>query len=55
MPRLQSLALVLAFALNPMIVYYAVNGMSEMPYLFFLTLRHLRVRHVVPDGASRAT
>jgi hypothetical protein len=37
MPKLQSLALVLAFAANPMIVYYAVNGMSEVPYLFFLT------------------
>jgi hypothetical protein len=37
MPRLQSLALVLAFAGNPLVVYYSVNGMSEIPYLFFLT------------------
>lgn len=38
MPKLQALTLVLAFGANPMIVYYAVNGMSEVPYLFFLTV-----------------
>ena len=28
--------LVAAFALNPMVVYYGANGMSEAPYVFFL-------------------
>jgi hypothetical protein len=28
--------LVAAYALNPMVVYYGANGMSEAPYLFFL-------------------
>jgi hypothetical protein len=37
MPKVQALTLVLAFGANPMIVYYSVNGMSEIPYLFFLT------------------
>ena len=36
MPRLQRFALVLAFAVNPMIAFYASNGMSEIVYLFFL-------------------
>lgn len=31
-------ALVAAFGLNPMIFFYAVNGMAEILYLFFLTL-----------------
>lgn len=30
--------LVAAFGLNPMIFFYAVNGMAEILYLFFLTL-----------------
>ena len=30
--------LVAAFALNPMVVYYGANGMSEAPYVFFLAL-----------------
>ena len=29
--------LLLAFGLNPMIVYYGANGMAEAVYLFFLT------------------
>lgn len=32
------LALVVAFGLNPMVVFYASNGMAELPYLFLLTL-----------------
>lgn len=36
--RLARLALTAAFALNPMIVLYAANGMSEAPFLFFLVL-----------------
>jgi hypothetical protein len=31
-------ALVIAFALNPMIVYYGANGMTEAFYMFFLLL-----------------
>jgi hypothetical protein len=32
------LPLVLLFAANPMLVYYAANGMAEVVYLFFLVL-----------------
>ncbi|MYR08469.1 ABC transporter [Gordonia sp. SID5947] len=31
-----SITVTLAYALNPMIVFYGANGMSEAPYLFFL-------------------
>ena len=31
-------ALVAAFALNPMILFYSANGMAEIVYLFFLSL-----------------
>ena len=33
-----TIILVAAFALNPMVVYYGANGMSEAPYLFFLAV-----------------
>ena len=36
--RVPRLALVAAFGLNPMIVFYSVNGMAELPYLFVLAL-----------------
>jgi hypothetical protein len=37
--------LILLFAANPMLVYYATNGMAEAVYLFFLTLGlHLLLR-----------
>jgi hypothetical protein len=41
--RLPRIVITLAFAAHPMIVYYAGNGMSEGPFLFFLlmTARHL--------------
>lgn len=32
-----SIAVTVCYAANPMIVFYAANGMSEAPYLFFLT------------------
>ncbi|MCX2962990.1 glycosyltransferase family 39 protein [Gordonia sp. Z-3] len=32
-----TIAVTASYALNPMIVLYAANGMSEAPYLFFLT------------------
>lgn len=35
-PDWVAVAVTLCLALNPMIVYYAANGMSEAPYLFFL-------------------
>lgn len=38
MPRWQRLTIVAAFAVSPMVLFYAVNGMSEMPYLALLTL-----------------
>jgi len=36
--RAVTIALVAVFALNPMIVYYGANGMTEAFYLFFLLL-----------------
>lgn len=36
MPRLQRYLLLLALAVNPMILFYATNGMSEIVYLYFL-------------------
>lgn len=37
LPRAYSVALTLLFALNPMIVFYGSNGMSEAPFIFFMT------------------
>jgi hypothetical protein len=37
MPRWQRLTIVAAFGLNPMVAFYAINGMSEAPYLALLT------------------
>lgn len=37
MPVWQRLPLVALLAFNPMTLFYAVNGMSEMPYLFLLS------------------
>ena len=34
--RILGVVLVAAYALNPMVVYYGANGMSEAPYVFFL-------------------
>ncbi len=37
MPRGYILTITALFALNPMIVFYGSNGMSEAPFLFFVT------------------
>lgn len=37
LPRGYLLAVTALFALNPMIVFYGSNGMSEAPFLFFVT------------------
>jgi hypothetical protein len=37
LPRGYVIAITVLFALNPMIVFYGSNGMSEAPFLFFLT------------------
>jgi hypothetical protein len=37
LPRGYTLTIAALFALNPMIVFYGSNGMSEAPFLFFLT------------------
>ncbi|MFV8166378.1 ArnT family glycosyltransferase [Mycobacterium sp. 134] len=37
LPRAYSVTLTLLFALNPMIVFYGSNGMSEAPFVFFMT------------------
>ena len=36
LPRGYSLTITALFALNPMIVFYGSNGMSEAPFLFFM-------------------
>lgn len=37
LPRAYSVTITLLFALNPMIVFYGSNGMSEAPFIFFMT------------------
>ncbi|MEZ0342880.1 ABC transporter [Mycobacterium sp. pV006] len=37
LPRYFVLAVGVIFALNPMIVFYGANGMSEAPFIFFMT------------------
>ncbi|MGV0813603.1 ABC transporter [Mycolicibacterium boenickei] len=37
LPRAYSVTLTLLFALNPMIIFYGSNGMSEAPFIFFMT------------------
>jgi hypothetical protein len=37
LPRIYSLTITLLFALNPMIIFYGSNGMSEAPFIFFMT------------------
>jgi 4-amino-4-deoxy-L-arabinose transferase-like glycosyltransferase len=36
LPRAFSLTIVALFALNPMIIFYGSNGMSEAPFIFFV-------------------
>lgn len=37
LPRSYSVAIAALFALNPMIVFYGANGMSEAPFIFFMS------------------
>jgi len=37
LPRAYSIAITALFALNPMIVFYGANGMSEAPFIFFMS------------------
>lgn len=37
LPRAYSLAVAVLFAVNPMIVFYGSNGMSEAPFIFFMS------------------
>ncbi|MGV0642570.1 ABC transporter [Mycolicibacterium sp. XJ2546] len=37
LPRTYVLAITALFALNPMIIFYGANGMSEAPFLFFMS------------------
>ncbi|WP_006245120.1 hypothetical protein [Mycolicibacterium tusciae] len=50
LPRRYVLAITALFALNPMIIFYGANGMSEAPFLFFMTwaVRRL-IRWMVDD------
>lgn len=50
LPRWQRLSLVALFALNPMIVFYAINGMGEAPFLALLTIAvYFFIRWYVDD------
>ncbi|MDF2826391.1 MAG: transporter [Mycobacterium sp.] len=37
LPRGYSMTITVLFALNPMIIFYGSNGMSEAPFVFFMT------------------
>ena len=37
LPRGYTLCIAALFALNPMIIFYGSNGMSEAPFIFFMT------------------
>lgn len=37
LPRWYSLTITILFALNPMIIFYGSNGMSEAPFIFFIS------------------
>jgi hypothetical protein len=37
LPRAYSLTITALFALNPMIIFYGSNGMSEAPFIFFMS------------------
>jgi len=37
LPRAYSVAIAMLFAVNPMIVFYGSNGMSEAPFIFFMS------------------
>jgi len=37
LPRAYSVAIAVLFAVNPMIVFYGSNGMSEAPFIFFMS------------------
>jgi 4-amino-4-deoxy-L-arabinose transferase-like glycosyltransferase len=37
LPRTYAVAVTALFALNPMIVFYGANGMSEAPFIFFMS------------------
>jgi len=59
-PRRYTLVLVALFAVNPMIVFYGSNGMSEAPFIFFIVWSARRlimwmvdddVHHLVAAGA----
>lgn len=60
LPRRYSITITVLFALNPMIVFYGSNGMSEAPFIFFMTWAVRRlimwminddVHHLVVAGA----
>lgn len=37
LPRSYAVTITAIFALNPMIVFYGANGMSEAPFIFFMS------------------
>jgi hypothetical protein len=60
LPRAYTVIITMLFALNPMIVFYGSNGMSEAPFVFFLTWAVRRlimwmvdddVHHLIAAGA----
>ncbi len=53
-PRITGLLITLAFAFNPVIVYYAANGMSEGPLFFFIVLTFSGLLRYLRDGYTAA-
>src|SRR6476620_8486869 len=46
LPRAYSAAIAVLFAVNPMIVFYGSNGMSEAPFIFFMSWAVAQAHHV---------
>lgn len=53
-PRVTAFLLVGAYALNPVVVYFAANGMSEGPLFFFVALTFLGLFRYLDRGDSAA-
>jgi hypothetical protein len=49
LPRAYSLTITALFALNPMIIFYGSNGMSEAPFIFFMSWAVRRLIRWISD------
>jgi len=53
-PRITGLLIAIAYAFNPVVLYYAANGMSEGPLFFFIVLTFSGLLRYLRDGDSTA-